>query len=569
MANYWYTGGAPLISKNAAGGFGTLTAALCFAGSSPLTVDSEEYNVTSWSAIADYGLAVNFISGCGTTTAGLGAGGRNATDAVNNVYEYNGTSWSAGGTMINKRRSHPTFGTQTAGCAATGLHDSTAWRQQTEEYDGTSWTASNNTTSVQVDGAYGGAQTAGLLVCGQDSAGTRLTTVEEYDGTTWANAGAVSVAVYRLGGFGSQTAFIRCGGDEAGTAITKTESYNGTTWATENSMPGGKTFNASAGDATSGLTISLTVTYEWDPNLYIAGTLDGLSTITGAVGLERTFSGSISALSSLVAALSYLGRVDLAGSITGLSNISGILGFQLWLSGSISGAAVITGALGDLNELYLLVTGFPSGQTVQYRIKDKSGTMIQDWTSTGVNEDVEITGKSTYYINVMLNSGFQGKISWKIASTNYYSVDGINHFELLLAQLNSLPTLPEIEASTVLTKLDVPVSSRAPEIPTLRTQISYAPQDLTRVRKNTMLADFTFFLVSSVNYRTPVTGATVTAQRSLDGAAYAACANSVTEIGNGFYKITLAAADLNGYAVSLKFTATGAADRIITIKTIL
>mgnify|MGYP001612788139 CR=1 FL=1 len=161
MANYWYTGGAPLLSKTGAGGLGTLTAALYFAGGSPRTVESEEYDGTSWAVSADYGVAVNFVSGCGTTSAGLGTGGRDDTDAVNNTYEYNGTSWSAGGTMINKRRSHPTFGTQTAGCAAAGLHDSTAWRIQTEEYDGTTWAASNNAANSHVDGAFGGTQTAG------------------------------------------------------------------------------------------------------------------------------------------------------------------------------------------------------------------------------------------------------------------------------------------------------------------------------------------------------------------------------------------------------------------------
>lgn len=85
-------------------------------------------------------------------------------------------------------------------------------------------------------------------------------------------------------------------------------------------------------------------------------------------------------------------------------------------------------------------------------------------------------------------------------------------------------------------------------------------------KKNTA-ADITFVMRAATDGRTPIAGETVTAQRSLDGAAFGACANSVTEIGNGAYIITLAAADLNGDIIILRFTSTGADDLLITIKT--
>ena len=78
------------------------------------------------------------------------------------------------------------------------------------------------------------------------------------------------------------------------------------------------------------------------------------------------------------------------------------------------------------------------------------------------------------------------------------------------------------------------------------------PQKLT---KNTAYNNFTFMMLNSTDHVTPQTGETVTAQRSIDGAAFGACANSVTEIGNGWYKINLAASDLNGDNIALKFTA--------------
>ena len=86
------------------------------------------------------------------------------------------------------------------------------------------------------------------------------------------------------------------------------------------------------------------------------------------------------------------------------------------------------------------------------------------------------------------------------------------------------------------------------------------------MRKNTQFANFMFDMISATTKR-PLAGLTVTATRSIDGAAYASCANSVTEVANGTYKITLAAADLNGNNIMLRLTATGAEDTKIHIVT--
>jgi len=89
----------------------------------------------------------------------------------------------------------------------------------------------------------------------------------------------------------------------------------------------------------------------------------------------------------------------------------------------------------------------------------------------------------------------------------------------------------------------------------------------TQITKNTALAAFPFLMVLASDDITPATGLTVTATRSLDGAAFGACANAVAEVGSGIYTIDLAAADLNGDTVTLRFTAATANDRLITIVT--
>lgn len=77
------------------------------------------------------------------------------------------------------------------------------------------------------------------------------------------------------------------------------------------------------------------------------------------------------------------------------------------------------------------------------------------------------------------------------------------------------------------------------------------------VKKNVALNNFEFAMFDSTDH-TPKAGLTVTAERSIDGGALSACANSPAEISGGAYKINLADTDLNGNVVLLKFSATGA-----------
>ncbi len=89
----------------------------------------------------------------------------------------------------------------------------------------------------------------------------------------------------------------------------------------------------------------------------------------------------------------------------------------------------------------------------------------------------------------------------------------------------------------------------------------------SRILKNTALSNFMFLMVDSTDHVTSKTGLTITATRSIDGAAFASCANSATEVSAGIYKINLDAADLNGDVITLRFSGTAADDRFITIVT--
>ena len=85
------------------------------------------------------------------------------------------------------------------------------------------------------------------------------------------------------------------------------------------------------------------------------------------------------------------------------------------------------------------------------------------------------------------------------------------------------------------------------------------------IKKNVALAGVTFMMTDTTG--TPKTGASVTAQRSIDGGTLGACVNAVTELSAGLYKIDLAASDLNGTWITFVMSASGAAVNSFTITT--
>jgi hypothetical protein len=124
------------------------------------------------------------------------------------------------------------------------------------------------------------------------------------------------------------------------------------------------------------------------------------------------------------------------------------------------------------------------------------------------------------------------------------------------------------ELTTELGRIDAAVSSRsshaAADVWTVTTRTL---TDGAGIKKNTALSAFSFLMVDDTDGKTPETGLTVTAQRMLDGAGFNAATNSPVEVSNGWYKIDLSAADLNGNVVVLRFSAAGARTREIVVVT--
>ncbi len=89
------------------------------------------------------------------------------------------------------------------------------------------------------------------------------------------------------------------------------------------------------------------------------------------------------------------------------------------------------------------------------------------------------------------------------------------------------------------------------------------------IKKNTALNNFVFVMTDATTH-VEVTGKVngdFTKQYSLDGGSFSALSGTITEVGNGAYKINLTAGELNGNSVILRFAASGCDTVLIPIVT--
>lgn len=100
-------------------------------------------------------------------------------------------------------------------------------------------------------------------------------------------------------------------------------------------------------------------------------------------------------------------------------------------------------------------------------------------------------------------------------------------------------------------------------------QVNIAPQQIV-VKKNVAFNNFPIFMniAKQPTYgKSGITWNTGDATVSIDGVDFVNLTHLPTSIGSGLYNLNLAAGDLNGNAVTLKFVSAGADTRIISILT--
>lgn len=243
----WSSGGSLPVGLYDSGSAGIQNAALTFGASSGYSTCSYEYNGSSWSTGGS--LSNNRYCctlGAGTQNSALSFGGSSYC-----TEEYNGTSWSEGGSQNQVKYCGMGFGVQNAALAVATY--------VSEEYNGSSWSYSNILINNRDLGTGLGEQNAGLVIGGCYSTNYCPCT-EEYNGTSWATA-----AQYIAGGTNGSTKMASggiqndgytFGGFEFGNSITNnTYLYIGGSWSTGGCMNNSRYSLSGIGGVKSGLAI--------------------------------------------------------------------------------------------------------------------------------------------------------------------------------------------------------------------------------------------------------------------------------------------------------------------------
>jgi hypothetical protein len=179
-----------------AGGFGTQTAALSFAGytdnpPTPVRVNTESWNGTNWTEVNDMNLG----------RAQVGVGGSN----VNN----------------------------TAGLAISGNAPSVpGFTAAVESWNGTNWTEVNDVNQKRVNTGASGTSSAALFFGGEPGPVFTVGLTEEWNGTNWSETGDMNQARQQLSGQGSATAALATGGN-SNTPNLFSETFDGTGFITK------------------------------------------------------------------------------------------------------------------------------------------------------------------------------------------------------------------------------------------------------------------------------------------------------------------------------------------------
>ena len=195
----------------------------------------------------------NGVAGAGTQTAGLAFNG-SIFDAINRqTEEYNGSTWSLGGTPLSNSNYSNFDGSGTQNDAM--LLGSVYGTGQSQNYNGSLWmvggTMSNN---LGFSGQAGASVNTSLAFGGYDSnLNDNTTCTEEYNGTSWSSGGALATGRMSLAGTGTQTAALAVGGGISSIASSCTEEYDGTSWSSGGALSTARDCLAGAGTPTSGL----------------------------------------------------------------------------------------------------------------------------------------------------------------------------------------------------------------------------------------------------------------------------------------------------------------------------
>lgn len=248
--------------------------------------------------------------------------------------------------------------------------------------------------------------------------------------------------------------------------------------------------------------------------------------------------------------------VDL-DSVTGLHHVAVVTTNAFYVTGSDYSVVLAAGTVDSISVVGVVVGSFSIENRSVAAVKTDTAAILVD--SNELQSDWANGGRLDVLLDAIPTDAMRGTDSASLASVCT---------EARLAELDAANLPTDVAAIPTTAMRGTDSASTATALATAQSDLTQIKGDLpTKITKNIALANFMFLMITASDDITPLTGATVTATRSIDGASFASCANSVSEVSNGWYKISLAASDLNGDVIALRFTATLANDTNISIVT--
>ena len=182
----------------------------------------------SWASGGNMNTARQYVGAFGTQTAGLVAGGETST-SVNNVEQYDGTSWTEVAEINTTRYGLEGFGNSyTSGFVVGGAPD----KAETESWNGTSWTEVGDLPQGVERGGCAGTSTSAFYVGGYKypSPAGSTNVGYDWDGSSWGTGNNINTTRDRMGAAGVVTSGIVFGGTSPGGQHAQAELYNGSAW---------------------------------------------------------------------------------------------------------------------------------------------------------------------------------------------------------------------------------------------------------------------------------------------------------------------------------------------------
>jgi len=187
----WTSGPSNPLSRRDPGGFGIETAAIFFGGQKDTpepqrAITAQTWDGSSFTSVPNMNHRRRTCNGTGLITTGLIVGGAgdpsgSPEGAMTNVESYNGSSFSNETAIPTAFRGGGQAGSEPAAICVGGVSPAST---STFEYDGSSWTSGGtaNTARSTTFAGSAGTQTAALIYGG----GPSVTQAESYDGTSFA-----------------------------------------------------------------------------------------------------------------------------------------------------------------------------------------------------------------------------------------------------------------------------------------------------------------------------------------------------------------------------------------------